>query len=93
MQLPQNMTQLRLFSGVATFYCIMWPRQSHVLAPLINLTGKLRFVWTKQHQQAFDAMKFAIVMDALMVYPNYSLPFQVYTDTSNYQMGTMIEQN
>ena len=36
---PQNQTQVRAFLGAVTLYWSLWPRQSHVLAPLHELTG------------------------------------------------------
>jgi hypothetical protein len=44
MQAPVNIKQVRLFIGVVTYYCDMWPRRSHILAPLTNLTRKDSFV-------------------------------------------------
>eukprot|EP00957_Ditylum_brightwellii_P025461 1925062-Ditylum_brightwellii.AAC.1 len=93
MQPPQNMTQLHSFIGAATFYRAMWPRRSHMLTLLTNLTGKTRFAWKKEHQEAFEAMKSIMVEDALMVYLNHNLPLQVYTDASDYQMGAVIMQD
>ena len=36
---PTSQTKVRSFIGAVTFYKSMWPRQSHVLAPLHELTG------------------------------------------------------
>ena len=36
---PWNNSKVRLFIGAVTFYKSMWPRRSHVLAPLLALTG------------------------------------------------------
>ena len=80
MQAPVNMKQVRSFIGAVTYYRDMWPRRSHILAPLTNLTGKGSFVWTSTHQQAFDAMKALIVEDVLVCYPNHILPFHICTD-------------
>ena len=71
----------------------MYPQRSHVLTPLTSLTGKGPFVWTDEHQKAFDEMKALMSADALLQYPDHNLPFDIYTDASYFQMGAVIMQN
>ena len=70
----------------------MWPRRSHILAPLTNLTRKGTFNWNDIHQQAFDTMKALMVEDVLLRYPDHNLPFHINTDVSDYQLGSVILQ-
>ena len=70
----------------------MWPCRTHVLATLMELTGKCTFIWTPKHQQAFERMKVLVAADALLVFPEHSLTFDVKTDASKYQLGSAIKQ-
>ena len=70
----------------------MFPRRSHVLKPLTELTGKGPFRWDDRHQQAFDEMKSVIAADCINHYADPNKPFDIYTDSSDYQMGAYIMQ-
>ena len=56
----------------------MWPRRSHLLTPLSNLTGNTKFGWTPDCQQAFDTMKSILATDVMLAYPNHNLPFEIF---------------
>eukprot|EP00804_Cyclotella_cryptica_P004324 CCRYP_013504-RA/>CCRYP_013504-RA protein AED:0.46 eAED:0.47 QI:0/0/0/1/0/0/3/0/132 len=39
------------------------------------------------HQQAFDTVKATIACDVTLAYPDYSQGFEIYTDSSKFQLG------
>ena len=90
---PTDKSQVRSFIGAVTFYKSMWPRRSHILAPLHELTGDIPFVWGPRQVEAFETMKAMIAADAMTTYPDLNLPFDIYTDASDYQLGAAILQN
>ena len=92
-QIPTTTKQLRSFLGAVNFYRDMWPRRSHILSSLTALTGSKTFRWTDVHTKAFEAMKALIAKDTMCAYPDHNLPFHIYTDASDYQLGSVIVQN
>eukprot|EP00804_Cyclotella_cryptica_P004378 CCRYP_006796-RA/>CCRYP_006796-RA protein AED:0.34 eAED:0.38 QI:0/0/0/1/0/0/3/0/249 len=88
---PQNVKQLR----------------SKILAPLTNLVGECGYTkvtranktkkkpwhWDDIHQEAFDTVKATIASDVTLAYPDYSQGFEIYTDSSKFQLGAVIIQN
>ena len=92
MSAPKTQTDVRAFIGAVNHYRSLWPRRAHVLAPLGQLTGKGKFIWKPIHQKSFDEMKAIIVADATNAFSDYSIPFHVYTDASDLQLGAAIIQ-
>ncbi len=54
--------------------------------------SKKSFSLTPEMDQTFKNMKTILAADVLMAYPNHNLPFHIYTNASNYQMGAIIIQ-
>jgi len=93
-QAPKNRKELRSFIGIINFYRDMWIRRSHTLAPLTKLTSKKsKFKWTEVEQKAFDTIKKIASKETLLAYPDFNKPFEIYTDASNRQLGSVITQN
>ena len=84
----------------------MWKSRSKMLALLTDLVGecgqtkvtkakrtkKAPWHWDENHQQAFNQVKATICQDIVFAYPDFSKPFEIYTDASATQQGAVITQ-
>jgi hypothetical protein len=55
-----------------------------------NKTKKKPWRWESIHQQAFDNVKAAITREIVLAYPDFTKPFEIYTDASMMQLGSVI---
>jgi hypothetical protein len=94
MTAPTTRKQLRRFIGLVNYYRDMWPKRSELLAPLTDLTSKNKtFKWTEVHQKSFEAVKVKLCTEVMLAYPDFTQPFHIYTDASDFQLGAVIMQN
>jgi hypothetical protein len=77
-----------------------------MLAPLTDLVGECGETKTTKknktkkkpwqrgsiHQQAFDNVKATIAKEVVLAYPDFTKPFEIYTDASTMQLGSVITQ-
>jgi hypothetical protein len=84
-----------MFIGCINFYHDLWPSRAHILKPLTDQSGlkqKALIKWTDEMQQAFNKMHLLMAADALAAYPDHNQRFNIYTDTSDFQLGACIIQ-
>jgi hypothetical protein len=105
--LPNNVKELRHFLGMVQYYRDMWAKCSEMLAPLSDLVGecgemktthknkvnKKPWHWDSIHQTAFDNVKKTIAKEVVLAYPDFTKPFDIYTDGSTKQLGVVITQD
>ena len=90
---PKTGKQLRSFIGAVNFYRDMYPRRSHILAPLTSMSSKKGNIpWDDNCEKAFKQMKALLAQDVMLRYPDHNKPFHIYTDASDYQLGAVIMQ-
>ena len=46
-----------------------------------------------KHSKAFQKMKMALSQYTVLTYPDFTKPFHIHTDASDYQLGSVIYQN
>ena len=91
---PTSRKELRSFIGSINYYRDMWKRRSEILAPLTKLTSeKTKWLWNDKHQKAFEQIKKVLSREVLLAYPDFSKPFVIHTDASDYQLGAVISQD
>jgi hypothetical protein len=52
-----------------------------------------KFIWTDDHQKAFDNIKKIICRESMLNFPDFCKPFHIYTDASDKQLGAVITQD
>jgi hypothetical protein len=95
MDRPRNATELRMFIGCVNYYHDMWPSRAHILKPLTDHSGlkkRAPIKLTEEMQNVFDKMRLLMAANAFAAYPDHNKRFNVYTDASNFQLGTYIIQ-
>lgn len=65
-----------------------------ITKPLTNLLRKdVPFIWTRDHDVAFDTLKSSLVLAPVLALPNFDRPFAVETDASGTGIGAALSQD
>ncbi len=94
-QAPRNITDVRAFHGLASYYRKFIKNFSAIAAPLTALTSsKSKFEWTPKADKAFQDLKRAIVSaDVLKPFQDApGVPTRVTTDASDEAIGAELAQ-
>ncbi len=90
---PTNVSQVRGFCGLASYYRRFIHNFSIIAAPLYELTQKdASFVWSDKCNQAFQTLKNALTSAPIVAHPDFKLPWLLYTDASNDCIGSVLAQ-
>ena len=91
--LPQNATEVCYFLGLAGYYRSYVKTFAAIAGPLHALTRKdAVFDWNTDCQDTFDGLKTLVTTSPITVFPDFSLPFRLYTDASTAGFGAILAQ-
>ena len=90
---PKNATEVRSFLGLAGYYRRYVKNFAAIAGPLHTLTRKdAVFHWSPECQQAFDRLKTLLTTSPITAFPDFNLPFWLYTDASTTGLGAILAQ-
>ncbi|KAE8671820.1 hypothetical protein F3Y22_tig00111917pilonHSYRG00118 [Hibiscus syriacus] len=92
-KVPTKVIELRSFLGLANYYRRFVKGYSKIAAPLIELLKKdMRWDWSPKCQSAFDELKLAMISEPVLVLPDHTKSFEVFTDASDVAIGGVLMQ-
>ena len=81
---PQNLTELRRFLGMTSYYRRFIPGFNDIASPLHRLTNKgVRFDWDKNCQRAFEQLKEQLLSAPVLAFPDLNGDYILYCDASD----------
>ena len=85
---PHNVTELKSFLGLLSYYSKFLPNMSTTLSPLYALLQKnKRWKWRKEQQKAFEQAKLALQSDTLLVHYDSEKELTLSCDASPIRTG------
>ena len=93
---PKTQSDVKSFHGLALFYRKFVKNFSHVCAPILDtIKGgrKVKFVWTKEANDAFGYLKSRIAQYPILTLPDFNKVFIVETYASNLAIGAVLSQD
>ncbi|CAC5420621.1 Retrovirus-related Pol polyprotein from transposon 17.6 [Mytilus coruscus] len=92
---PQNITDVRAFLGLANYYRKFVKGFSKIASPLHRLLVKgAKFIWDNDCQKSFDEIKTLLISAPILAFPDFSKDFilYLYTDASQIAIGYILGQ-
>ncbi|CAN6570910.1 unnamed protein product [Malus baccata var. baccata] len=90
---PTSVREVRSFLGHAGFYRRFIKDFSKIAQPLCQLLQKeVAFEFTKECTESFNQLKELLTTAPIIVPPDWSLPFELMCDASDYALGAVLGQ-
>ena len=90
---PRNITELRSFLGLYSYYRRFVKNFSETAAPMHQLQQKdVLFCWTEDQEMSFNRLKEGLTMTPVLGMPREDGTFRVDTDASSIGLGAVLSQ-
>lgn len=101
---PKNLKDLKSFLGLASYYRRFIKDFAEVAKPLTNLTRglnaqikanqskKIGITLDNKALKSFNDLKELLVSSEILIFPDFTKPFILTTDASNYAIGAVLSQ-
>ena len=91
--MPHNVSQLRSFLGLSSFYRKFIEYYSFIAAPMTDLLQEqVLYIWTPVQQDSFDSLKQAVSTARVLKIVDPEKPFELETDASGVAIGAVLNQ-
>ena len=87
---PHNVSELKSYLGLLTYYSKFIPNMETVLAPLYKLRKEVPWRWSAAEKKAFKASKDQLTSSDLLVHFNPELDLLLMCDASSYGVGAVL---
>ena len=90
---PTNVKECRQFCGMVNYLSMFLESLQMILVPIYNLTRKkIKFQWYREQQEAFQKIKTLLIKPPILMIPNGTDLFTMYSDTSKKGCGASLWQ-
>jgi transposase InsO family protein len=90
---PSNAAELRSFLGLAQYFRKFMQGYAQTVCCLYDLLKKnAAFNFTEKHRQAFEQVKYSLANAPVLKAPDFSRPFEIWTDASTHGIGAVLMQ-
>lgn len=90
---PTCVTEINQFIGMIQYYRRYLRGLSEIIAPMNYLKKKnVPFNWTIEQENSFQKCKNLLTDDQVLIHPDFSKPFLLFTDASNFGIGGVLSQ-
>ena len=90
---PTNVKECRQFCGMVNYLSMFLESLQMILVPIYNLTRKkVKFQWEREQQEAFQKIKTLLIKPPILMIPNGTDPFTMYSDISKKGCGASLWQ-